>query len=300
MTKLLSLIAVLAFCAAFFLEGIDALEKAETFDDADAAECASALDQAPEANDDLPIWWDYSIDDLFEILFNCGEILYDVTPAPVTEKDIDKLQQQFDEIRNKYAKEVNLLPIQQPTPENRFSTMVVPTEIKDAGIKGRGVFATERIEKGSLVMSLNAGNMGIFKDGATWRSFAATLPRETACNFIEWSWVQEITPEKGNNDIREGLTIFVAFDESSLLNAGSWDWGGGEEANIRCGTPFHSEQYSINMNEGGDANENEEEKWGPCRFDYYATRDIEAGEELLLNYGDFEDEDQHQWTDIGL
>lgn len=295
--KLFSVIAALVCCAAFFLEEIDALD--------DAAQCESAPDQAPEANDDSPIWWDYSIDELFTDLFNCGEILYDVTPAPVTEKDIERLFLQFDEIRNKYAKEVNLLPIQQPTPDNRFSIMVVPTEIKDAGGKGRGVFAAERIEKGSLVLSLNAGNVGIFKDGATWRSFAATLPRETACNFIEWSWVQEITPEKGKDDIREGLTIFVAFDESNLLNGASEEvegegWVGGEEANIRCGTPLHSEHYSTNMNEGRDANEDEEERWGPCRFDYYATRDIEAGEELLLNYGEFEDEDQHQWTDIGL
>lgn len=291
MTKSLSLIAALAFCAAFLLEGIDALDY--------AAECASAPDQAPEANDGLPIWWDYSIDDLFERLFNCAEILYNVTPTPLTEKDIEKLQEQFDELRNKYAKEVNLWPVQQPTPENSFSIMVVPTEIKDAGKKGRGVFATERIEKGSLVGSLNAGNVGVFKDGASWRSFAATLPRETACNFIEWSWVQEITPEKGSDDIREGLTIFIAFDESNLTNA-AWVDEDGEEANIRCGTPFHSKQYSTNIDEGGDANEKEEVRWGPCRFDYYATRDIEAGEELLLNYSEFEDEDQHQWTDIGL
>ena len=305
MMKSLSLIAALVFCSAFPLE-IDALEKAEQFVD-DGADCASAPDQDqapdPEANDELqlPIWWNYSRDDLYEKLFNCGEILHKITHGPVTEKDIEKLQQQFNEMREKYKQEVNLLPIHQPTPENSFSMLTIPTEIKDAGRKGRGLFATEKVNKGSLIGSLNAGNVGIFKDGATWRSFAATLPRETACNLIEWNWVQEITPEKGDEDIREGLSIFITFDESNLMNSALIvEDEDEEEANIRCGSPFHSEHDSTNMNEEGHSHESNQERWGPCRFDYYATRDIEAGEELLIDYNDFEDDDQHQWIEMGL
>jgi len=283
MTKLLSLIVALA-CCAVFLEEIDALDEAEKASNGN--NCASASpEQVCIENDDLPVWWDYSIDNLFEDLFNCGEIVYHDTPVPVTEKDIEKVYQQFNELRDKYAKEVNLVPIQQPTPDNSFSLMTVPSDIKAAGGgKGKGLFASEMIKKGSLVMSLNAGNVGIFKDGATWRKFVATLPRETACNFIEWCWIQEIIPEEGNeDDIRNGLTIFCAFDESSLMNAADLgvDLGYGEEANVRCGS----------------SDDNEE---GPCRFDYYATRDIEAGEELTVNYDEFEDPDQHQWVLIGL
>ena len=104
----------------------------------------------------------------------------------------------------------------------------------------------------------------------------------TACNFIEWSWVQTVPPaHEGDNDLRNGLTIFVAFDESNLLNSADWD---GIEANVRCGTPPSEE--------GGER--------GPCRFQYYAARDIDAGEELLIDYGEFEDLSQQGWTDIGL
>eukprot|EP00985_Skeletonema_marinoi_P010581 scaffold4958_cov145-Skeletonema_marinoi.AAC.23 len=284
MTKLLlSLIVAALACCAACLEEIDALDEAEKASNGDN-NCASASpEQVCIENDDLPVWWDYSIDNLFEDLFNCGEIVYHDTPIPVTDKDVEKVYQQFNELRDKYAKEVNLVPIQQPTPDNSFSLMTVPCEIKDAGGgKGKGLFASEMIKKGSLVMSLNAGNVGIFKDGATWRKFVATLPRETACNFIEWCWIQEIIPEEGNEvDVRNGLTIFCAFDESSLMNAADFDWGYGEEANVRCGS----------------SDDNEE---GPCRFDYYATRDIEAGEELTVNYDEFEDPDQHQWVLIGL
>jgi SET domain-containing protein len=42
------------------------------------------------------------------------------------------------------------------------------------------------------------------------------------------------------------------------------------------------------------------EEWGPCRFHYYAARDITAGEELLLHYADFEDVSQQGWVEIGL
>ena len=154
MKKVLSIILALACCAAF----------AEEIDDV-ATDCSSASPEQVCVENDLPIWWDYSIDDLFEELFNCGEILYEDTHVPVTEKDIEKVQQQFNELRDKYAKEVNLWPMQQPTPENSFSLMTVPSKIKDAGKKGKGLFATERIKKGSLIMSLNAGNVGIFKEG---------------------------------------------------------------------------------------------------------------------------------------
>jgi hypothetical protein len=84
-----------------------------------------------------------------------------------------------------------------------------------------------------------------------------------------------------DDDIRNGLSIFIAFDESNLMNSADWD---DVEANVRCGSPP--------KHEGDD--------WGYCRFWYHATRDIAAGEELLLNYGDFEEISQHGWVDIGL
>jgi hypothetical protein len=65
------------------------------------------------------------------------------------------------------------------------------------------------------------------------------------------------------------------------MNSADWD---DVEANVRCGFPP--------KHEGDD--------WGPCRFHYHATRDIAAGEELLLNYGDFEEISQQGWVDIGL
>lgn len=239
---------------------------------------------------ELPIWWDYDIDELFEDYFDCGSILYgydvsdnlndldDDRDDVVSEAQLQNLKDQWKIMREKYENEVNLVPL---NPDGATSAIVVPNRIGDAGRnKGRGVFATESIPKDALIIDLDNGNTGIFKVGHSWREFAASLPREMACNFIEWSWVQTlvVTPTM---KVRNGLTIFISFDESNLMNNADWD---DVDANVRCGSP------PKHMGE----------EWGPCRFHYYAARDITAGEEMLLNYGDFEDVSQQGWVEIGL
>ena len=265
-----------------------------------------------------PTWWDYDIDQLFEDYFDCGSVIYGYenfehildersgkekqTKNSVSEAQLQKLSHQWEILREKYVREVNLVPIaheveidtatgavdgkgefEERPRTHGVSTIVVPIRIGDAGpAKGRGVFATSPIPKGTLTLNLDNGSTGIFKVGHSWREFAVSLPREVACNFIEWSWVQTLPPPSAiDDDIRNGLSIFIAFDESNLMNNADWD---GVEPNIRCGSPPKHE---------GDA-------WGPCRFHYYASRDIAAGEELLLHYGDFEEISQQGWVDIGV
>jgi len=318
-----------------------------------------------EGIDGKPVWWDYTIDQLFEDYFDCGSIIYgyeneddhdfdnnfvddfddddmlsddeyhsadtddeeaensaddeedgdskdtddfhdneesieEESPTvdhgdPVSDLQLRKLRKQWVMIRENYVEERTADDVGSSSSINEIkqgpkitnqgpSAMVVPSRVGDAGpVKGRGVFATEPISKGTLVSNLDNGSTGFWKVGHSWREFTVALPRETACNFIEWSWVQTLLPEDENDrDFRNGLTIFIAFDESNLLNAADWD--DGVEANVRCGRPPERE--------GG--------KRGPCRFHYYAARDIAAGEELLIDYGEFEDLDQSGWSDIGL
>ncbi len=267
-----------------------------------------------------PTWWDNDIDELFEDYFDCGSVIYGYEDFEhnlderaekgkhtknsdvVSEAQLQILSHQWEILREKYVREVNLVPIlheveidaatgavdgkgefEEHPRTHGGSSIVVPIRIGDAGpTKGRGVFATSPIPKGTLILNLDNGSTGVFKVGHSWREFAVSLPREVACNFIEWSWVQTLPPPSEiDDDIRNGLSIFIAFDESNLMNNADWD---GVEPNIRCGSPP--------KHEGGD--------WGPCRFHYYASRDIVAGEELLLHYGDFEEISQQGWVDIGL
>lgn len=241
----------------------------------------------------------YLVDELFSDHFDCASILpgyaddddtfydddddddsYTKQHSDVaSEEQQQKLREQWAIMSEKYKREVNLVPI-----EKGKSQFLVPINIGDAGpTKGRGVFATEPIPKDTMVADLLNGSTGIFKDAHSWRSFAVSLPtKELSCNFIEWCWIQKVPPEDANdNNVRNGLTVFIAFDESNLLNSAEWD---GIEANVRCGTPPKQEG----------------EERGVCRFHYYAARDIAAGEELLINYAEIEDESQQGWTDIGL
>lgn len=275
---------------------------------------------------------EFTIDQLFTDLFDCGAILpgyedssvdyyyyddedesgdndKDVTDNMTTDHTLEqdkikRLRQMWELLREKYNREINLTAIDPAMKsETRAkqdavgSVWTVPVEVGDAGPgKGRGVFASQPIRKGALVADLDTENVGIFKDGHSWRMFAASLEREVACNFIEWSWVQDIPPAHHDDDIRNGLTIFLAFDESNLVNNAEWDEEDGFTANIRCGSP----PKSWTREEGPSTDGDGAEKWGACRFKYFASRDIAAGEELLINYSEFEDVSQVGWTKIGL
>jgi hypothetical protein len=279
---------------------VDEIIRAPKVDDADVTNDMGGENEMTVR----PTWWDYNIDQLFQDYFDCGSIIYGYNVGEsgddpddddsdegaeekkrtehfdfVSEVQLQNLRGQWALLREKYLREVNLVPIR----EDGVPAIVVPSRIGDAGrSKGRGVFATEPIPKDTLIIELINGSTGIFKVGHKWREFAVSLPREIACNFIEWSWVQTLSPTSElDDDIRNGLTIFIAFDESNLMNNAQWD---GVEANVRCGSP---PKY-----EGGER--------GPCRFHYYAARDISAGEELLLRYSEFEEVSQQGWIDIGL
>jgi hypothetical protein len=242
---------------------------------------------------DKPVWWSYSYGELFDY-FNCagilpgyatifeeGDYIYKVENHTLDPLQIQNLTGMWDEMYTKYKSEVNLSP-----PGSSEKVIVVPAEIGDAGSdKGRGVFVTERVPKGTLVVNTDSDTIGIFKDGHTWRKFVATLPAYTACNVIEWSWIQDF-PLEDENDIRNGLTIMTAWDESNLLNNADWE-DSEEEPNVKCGTPP----------EGWP--EIEEGEWGPCKFHYFAIKDLEVGEEILLAYGEFEDFGR-DWPRIGM
>jgi hypothetical protein len=245
-----------------------------------------------------PIWWTYDFNELFDYL-DCGNILpgyatiYEegeyilgVENHTLDTLQIANLTAMWDEIRIKYKEEVNLSP-----PGSSKNVVVVPAEIGDAGPdKGRGVFVQEFVPRGTLVQNTDSETVGIFKDGNTWRKFIATLPTYTACNAIEWSWAQEIIPKDGTEDIRNGFSIYLAWDESSLLNNADWE-DSEEDPNVKCGEP----PDGWLENGGGHIMDS----WGPCRFHYYALEDLQVGQELLLAYGEFEDFHRN-WPMLGL
>ena len=139
--------------------------------------------------------------------------------------------------------------------------------------KGRGLAASRDISKGDLIFT-GTNNTLVFETGPAWRKFLLHLfyapPPDSvytegfACDMVAWSWNQQ-WPKGGKT------VIIVDVDASSLLNKPS----SGETNNIQCG-------------------KDDEES---CGLDYYASRDIKKGEEILCHYSDFANP---QWHTFGL
>lgn len=265
---------------------------------------------ASSSCEEAPPWHRYTIDDLFQH-FNCHALLagynnvdgdFDdyhdddaVTSNPehreLHPSELQKTVRMLETIRSKYIADIHLVSVGEK--DRVESVFEVPVAVGDAGPKGRGVFAKHDIPRGTLLLDIDSKNVGVFKDAMRWRIFTYELgaeDAETACNFMEWCWVQNIKKRDVavddatatvEDDIRYGPTVFVAFDESGLINNAEW---GEEEANLRCGTLLDDER----------------DAWSECRFLYHASKDIAAGDEILMNYSEFEDEDQRGWVEFGV
>jgi hypothetical protein len=166
------------------------------------------------------------------------------------------------------------------TLRNGFSFDV---EVKQAENKGRGVFAKQKILKGQHVLSTD-GQRACFDDGTSYRQFLALLPPDLSCDIMNWAYVtDESKIEKlGDWDYEDdedvdpaNLGLCVELDESALLNSGGWIEG--EDANIA----WSKELSEADGREFGN--------------DYYALRDIEDGEELLIDYNHFDVPEGWAW-----
>ena len=121
--------------------------------------------------------------------------------------------------------------------------------------KGRGLFASRRIREGELVhRGGNQGDVEFTGGGDGWRRYMFSLPRPLACQIASWNWTQQ-TKEGGD------LRHFVNLNIAALMNSGGKRYKA--ESNVRP----EPDRYSMLL---------------------YAKRDIEEGEEILMNYGVYE------------
>lgn len=114
------------------------------------------------------------------------------------------------------------------------------------GAIGRGLFATRDIREGELVHDGGLSDVS-FPSGMAWREYVFALPRNKACDMIDWTWTQK-TSEGGK------YRIFSAMNISVLCN------GAMEDGEVNM-TPRESTSSKM-----------------------YATRDIQKGEEILTDY----------------
>ncbi|CAB9531042.1 expressed unknown protein [Seminavis robusta] len=147
----------------------------------------------------------------------------------------------------------------------------VPVQARSAGDeKGRGVFVTTApVPKGQLVWSTSM--TARFEKGSEYRAFLAKIRQDFACDVLQWAYVQSISDQSAEVD---KPLVSVDLDAGSFINTVTEE---DEEPNLGC-----HEQAAL-------------EHKGGCQQNYFALKDIQVGEELLLDYGDFAIREGWEW-----
>ena len=159
---------------------------------------------------------------------------------------------------------------------------------------GRGVFAAVPIAKDTLVWTAET-NSARFTTGAQFRQFLLSIPTDLACDVLIWSYCQYIDDDDGGGgddekeeDSKWKLAIQCDLDDGSFVNTGDDtvyenyeedDFEDGELGAANIGYPEHLRDLYEGEN-------------------LYALRDIEAGEQILVNYGEFAVPEG--WEEFGL
>lgn len=140
----------------------------------------------------------------------------------------------------------------------------VPVEARQAEEKGRGVFARAPVKEGQKIWSTSY--TARFDNGRDYRRFLAAIPADFACDVLQWAYVQSLSDR---DEKTEEAFVSVDLDAGSFIN--SYNLGDGEEIppNLGC----HPEAAKHEP--------------GGCEHNYFALRDIEVDDELLLDYGEF-------------
>jgi len=203
------------------------------------------------------------------------DALFALAPRPIhKEKDWDLMRTAYASI---VSPEKSSLPSQEE--DKKRSGFHVAFEAKQAKEKGRGIFAKEKIKKGQKVWSTL--QTARFDDGNDYRKFIASIPVDLACDVLQWAYVQAIIEDSD----REKPLISVDIDPGSFLN--SFEDYSYED--------YSHDEWGPNIGCDPDAAKDEP---GGCRQNYFALRDIDADEELILDYGEFAISDG--WRLFGL
>jgi len=148
------------------------------------------------------------------------------------------------------------------------SGMQVPYRIGHSPGRGRGIYATERIPKGTVVWK--AEYTAAFSTGIQYRRFLASLPDVLACDMMNWCYTSK---DKTSESVARHIECDL--DEASLFN--SFD----ERA-----------EYTIGCHKSFVENYPED-----CLTLVFALRDIEELEELVTDYNEFS---EAEWSHFGL
>jgi hypothetical protein len=165
----------------------------------------------------------------------------------------------------------------------------VPIEVKYKRPEGRGVYAKEFIPNGTVVWESTTRNTATFHTSHDYRRFAEYLinhlaTRDLACDITIWIDVQR----EWQSHNQDEFVICQTMDEAVLLN-----------------TAYSNRAKLINL----ASKESTEEMRKAAEYrakdcygnEYFVTsRDIQAGEQLRINYGGETENIRNWWRALGI
>ncbi len=140
-----------------------------------------------------------------------------------------------------------------PSTDDELSGFQVASEIRKTTARGRGNYADQDIPKDTLVWK--SRYTAQFALASDYRAFLKAISPQFACDVILWAYTR--------NTFNGDVVVCVDLDPGSFTNNADTE----EELNMQLGN-----------------SSNKFEDTG-CYLEYYSSRDIPNGEELLIDYG---------------
>jgi len=159
------------------------------------------------------------------------------------------------------------------------SAFHVPIEVRQSPGKGRGVFVTQLIPKGTAICEDQSGH---FTTESQWREFLSLLPRDLAYDAVSWAYVEKYQGKSA---------VWLDLYEGSLMNHGSDNRS--SMLSKLCASCFKKSKKEDLSEEA-----NLEDLYHDGKWHMHASRDIQPDEELLCDYDNFHDYDHKlKWYD---
>ena len=150
-------------------------------------------------------------------------------------------------------------------------------EIRTSPGKGRGMYATQMIPKGTKIW--DSRYRAVFPNECSAKHFFAGLSNQLACDAMFWGYT--------NNFYGNGLQYMFDLDGHGYINHDSKD----PNAIHHFEEEMDQDRYAIaRLLPWGGSLSNDPERWQarnrPGAYGLYALRDIQAGEEILYDYNE--------------
>ena len=157
------------------------------------------------------------------------------------------------------------------------SAIQIPYEVKSAGHKGLGLFATANAPKGALLDDAARGGRAHFLQGDDFRRFVAQATSwADRCLILQCAGVEsDLWYEEDDEKAMEGAFISVDLDDSCFMNGESF------EGEANTGWPFADGHFPTDRELL--------EEHGGCTRQHcaWALKDVHVGDELITPYDEY-------------